>query len=327
MGHNYNVTNETASSNLLSRYAVRKPWRGTLFIFAAYNYWLSDEEVHQKFELGFPRAACTPLDISVTFDEDTEENNTKIQLIYYDLNAEVAELLKSFNITQKKYTMETPKVFIFDLPDRGNLYQMDGTPILHPNTQIMSPLHKLIFVPPKDAFSDIGQPYTEFSYFVTDPNKTMVYDTEYDTGRVTIYIDAVNDSPTAISSRASVPSGFNHSSTLYLVGTDVDDEDASLVAYISDFPIYGELYYINEDGSYGIKVDKLTGSNGTEIYGDSIGYMYNGKEMSLTSSNLLASDNFTFFVVDNSGVNSAKEFFYVDITSSVVSIPSEDETE
>eukprot|EP00978_Attheya_sp_CCMP212_P009333 scaffold22035_cov57-Attheya_sp.AAC.2 len=331
----YIRTREVSSS-------IAHSWKGTMYLFAIYDRLISTSEAKQSFLAGLNQSYTIPTAIDFDFylNEDAEVTENSHAPVWYEqprnvsegyipnislsiesLQTDIESLLALHNSSTEP---EPPilNVYIREIPAHGVLFQEDLTAITHNETLVSSEANRVIYLPEKDAYSTNHKVYDTFSYYVTtedDSNGTH----SYRFGMVSIFVQPMNDPPIPMNNTyVKIPSGFNHSTPIFFKGEDKDEADFVSGARITSFPLYGDLYHIHRDGSYGARVVNITIIEGTLYEYPKVGYIFLGPELPVQPDGVVGTDYFSFTLQDSFGAESVQSTVEIEITSSVTAIAS-----
>ena len=220
---------------------------GSILLFALYNRTLGEGEVLQNFEAGLGNIAPVAEDVSVFINEDgatdqeypvvAPEDLPTIVLLVTDMDEEVG--FPGFNGAREPVP---PEVFIDSLPNRGTLYDLNGTAISAVPHQLLHETNFSVrYRPDKDGFSGPNRSYTSFTYSAIDGITGL---SSAVSGRVDIYVLPRNDPPLPVSMSTMVLAG--EANTILLDGVDVDSLDGDFIAgaVVQDLPTHGVLYQV-----------------------------------------------------------------------------------
>jgi hypothetical protein len=320
-------------------------WYGRLYRFSIYDSVLDASKVQPLLVKGLPRSRPYAVAKTITVHEDAEiiprSHNTawyesprkfetgdipEIELTLGSVDVEVNTLLRDLNVTQ-----DLPRrlfFYITKLPDRGALYQVDGTSILSDasNSVISVVEDSVVFLPVHNEHSDLpGSSYASFRYCVTDHEIFAPMQCESET--ISIAVDPVNDPPSATSypEVILVQEGIseNERQIIELSGLDIDNGDSIFSVEITNPPKLGHLILsvstFRHDGLlHGTLLSELNNTlQGQVAY---LEYRFDGADQVVQDGSI--TDSFDFRVSDSSGAWSEEKRVAVQILPGVQALPS-----
>lgn len=220
---------------------------GSILLFAMYNRTLDESEVFQNFQAGLGNTTPVAEDITVVINEDgatddeypvvASEDLPMIVLSVTDMDQEVG--FPGFDEAREPVP---PYVYIDSLPNRGTLYDLNGTAISAvPHQIVYHTNYSVRYRPDKDGFSGLDRRFTWFNYSAVDG---VTGHLSAVSGRVDIYVLPRNDPPLPVDMSITVLAG--EANTILLDGVDVDSSDGDFIAgaVVQDLPTHGVLYQV-----------------------------------------------------------------------------------
>jgi len=316
-------------------------WDGILYSFTLHQGYMTMDDAVGQFSAG-PEVSgpLVALDSVVHVNEDGEliagshapnwyhdpfkfstEDLGRVLLPVDHVDGEVVALIEKHAIVNEALVDRVESIVITQIPEKGTLYQMDGTlidtigteiwtdPIFLPNA---STIGAVVYVPEKDQYSSGSViPYATLSFAV----KMASYTTTDLAGEINMFVTKVNDPPDSNSELVRIlGEESNERVVIKLNGTDVDGDVVKAV--VTQLPQHGSLFsiisFVREKPIYGNLLQLQGNATGIAIPASPVavvGYQYNGD----ADAGIVFQDYFQFVVVDQEGRRSATTTIFMEI--------------
>ena len=316
------------------------PWHGRLYQLSIFDTVLDDTNVLMLLAAGLPPSQPYGISKIVTVNEDAElaagSHNAdwyakpqtfnsglvspKIPLTIGSVDLEVLSFLQSINITE----LPSPSFFVYitRLPDRGDLYQMEGSKISGGlGAALLLTADAVVFLPVPNEHSALpGATYASFDYCVVDHE--IFAASQCEPATVSIVVSAVNDPPMPLAdpNNAFVQEG-NQNQVIQLYGSDIDGDLIEAVN-ITMPPLLGDLVLsVSSFRSDGI-LDGTPLSDINFTVGGQVAYVeyrFRGSDHIVQNGSI--TDSFRFRVSDSNGAWSTEKSVAIHIVPGVIALP------
>eukprot|EP00549_Striatella_unipunctata_P019083 CAMPEP_0118677748 /NCGR_PEP_ID=MMETSP0800-20121206/2807_1 /TAXON_ID=210618 ORGANISM="Striatella unipunctata, Strain CCMP2910" /NCGR_SAMPLE_ID=MMETSP0800 /ASSEMBLY_ACC=CAM_ASM_000638 /LENGTH=670 /DNA_ID=CAMNT_0006573471 /DNA_START=47 /DNA_END=2059 /DNA_ORIENTATION=+ len=274
---------QATSTTTTTTSASASSWYGILYSFSIDRGFMTQDDASNSFKRGTGAPGpLVALDTIVTINEDAEkiagshppswysnhdgpsfdfslQDLSHVLLRVDHVDAEIRDLHKLYNVSITNTTNEEEdetieSVFVTRLPEQGQLYQMDGTPIVTINQRLEfvassdpTVAAALVYIPEKNTYSEnASTPLASFSFGLATttlhPNFPTIDDDMI--GTVSVIVEEVNDPPVP-DPQVFKMSKNNTNDQTFLIVLDGADIDGNITdAFVTKYPDHGELFLV-----------------------------------------------------------------------------------